>query len=501
MSESRLSSSETKTAQDPATRAHGRHPVSLWRTGLLIAAIVTIPGTVLAQSFGPVAFLNTNSTTDSAFDWRLETATDGEGNWVAVWDTGEILTARSSDNGATWTAPAVLSSLSNDELPDIATDGLGTWIVVWSSDDSLAATIGDDPDILYVTSTDLGATWSAPQALNTNAATDPVSFDEDPDIATDGAGTWVAAWSIDEPGGVFGTDVDVFAARSTDAGVTWSAPTPLNSAATDSGTDAYPEVRSAGAGTWIAAWHSTDSLGGTIGTDLDILFARSTDGGTTWTAPSTLNSGAATDTGNDSVPHVVSDGAGNSIIAWDSNDDLGGTIGTDLDVLYARSDDSGATWTSQAPLNTSAASDALASDFSVRVAADGLGNWAAIWQSTNDLGGTIFTDSDILISRSINAGATWTAPSALASNAATDGSSLDFVPSLTSDNSGNWVAGWTTTYGGGDRDLLFSVGQSAAVSVPTLGMGASAALGLLLLVSGWVVTGRSRGQSPFGARG
>jgi hypothetical protein len=43
-------------------------------------------------------------------------------------------------------------------------------------------------------------------------------------------------------------------------------------------------VTTDGQGTWVAVWDSTDSLGGTIGTDGDILVARSTDGGLTWTA-------------------------------------------------------------------------------------------------------------------------------------------------------------------------------------------------------------------------
>ena len=59
------------------------------------------------------------------------------------------------------------------------------------------------------------------------------------------------------------------------------------------------EVTTDGLGTWVAVWQSGDSLGGTIGwRDWDILVARSTDDGATWTAPVPLNTNAASDVGD-----------------------------------------------------------------------------------------------------------------------------------------------------------------------------------------------------------
>ena len=51
--------------------------------------------------------------------------------------------------------------------------------------------------------------------------------------------------------------------------------------------------------------------------------------------------------------------------------------------------------------------------FPNRVTTDGTGIWLAVWESVDDLGATIGTDSDILVARSTNAGATWSAPSVL----------------------------------------------------------------------------------------
>ncbi|NIP86081.1 MAG: hypothetical protein GTO03_11145, partial [Planctomycetales bacterium] len=92
---------------------------------------------------------------------------------------------------------------------------------------------------------------------------------------------------------------------------------------------------------WVAVWKSAENLGGTIGTDWDILVARSTDNGATWTAPAALNTNADSDSGDDSEPQVATDGAGNWVVVWQSNDDLAGTSGPDYDILRAHSTDNG----------------------------------------------------------------------------------------------------------------------------------------------------------------
>ena len=87
----------------------------------------------------------------------------------------------------------------------------------------------------------------------------------------------------------------------------------------------------------MASWSSSENLGGTIGTDSDILVARSTDNGATWTAPAALNTNATTDTWGDAFPEVTTDGAGNWVAVWTSSENLSGTIGTDDDIFVARS--------------------------------------------------------------------------------------------------------------------------------------------------------------------
>jgi hypothetical protein len=328
-------------------------------------------------------------------------------------------------------------------LPQVTTDGKGSWVAVWQSSDSLGGTIGFENDILVARSTDDGATWTAPAALNSNATGDS-GRDWSPQLTTNGEGSWVAVWSSgDSLGGTIGTDWDILVARSTDDGASWTAPAALNSnAAGDSGDDYVPQVATDGGGSWIAVWESEDSLGGTINTDSDILVARSTDDGASWTAPAALNTNATSDSGGDVSPQLTTDGGGSWVAVWSSGDSLGATIGTDDDILVARSTDDGASWTAPAALNSNATGDS-GNDLEPQVTTDGAESWVAVWTSADSLGGTISTDGDILVAHSTDDGATWTDPAALNTNATSD-SGDDFSPQITTDGGESWVAVWTS---------------------------------------------------------
>lgn len=332
-----------------------------------------------------------------------------------------------------------LTDTRTDLTPVVATDGLGHWVAVWTS----AETVGNsqDADIFVSRSTNNGATWTPQIALNTNAATD-TGVDSSPVIATDGLGNWVAAWySNDTLGGTIGTDNDILVSRSTDNGASWTPPAPLNAnAGGDTGGDFNPGVVTDGVGNWIAAWSSDDSLGGTIGTDYDILIARSTDNGANWTVPEPLNSNADSDSGADAGVHVAKNGSDGWVSVWRSNETLGNTVGTDLDIFFSRSSDAGATWTPPEPLNTNAATDS-GSDEAPKVACDGAGNLTTVWRTRDTLGGTIGQDSDILLARSSDGGATWSDPQPLNTDAETD-SAADTNPLVVTDGLGHWVAAW-----------------------------------------------------------
>ena len=94
-------------------------------------------------------------------------------------------------------------------------------------------------------------------------------------MTTDGGGHWVAAWHSHEDLGGIGTDSDILVSRSSDNGATWTAPAALNTnAATDWGSDWLPQVTTDGAGNWLTVWYSSEPwVGSGIGTDYDILYS------------------------------------------------------------------------------------------------------------------------------------------------------------------------------------------------------------------------------------
>ena len=254
---------------------------------------------------------------------------------------------------------------------------------------------------------------------------------------TDGTGRWIAVWEAPGGGG-FGADRDIFFSVSTDNGLTWSDPQALNTNATsDSGEDRNPQLATNGSGTWIVVWQSSDSLGGTIGTDTDILFSRSTDNGQTWSDPSPVTTAASSDSVSDERPKIATDGSGRWVVVWRSYEMVNAFEFVDS-IQAARSINNGASWGAPVALSNNGITD-TASDENPDVTADGAGNWVVVWESSNDLGGTVGTDRDIFFSRSTNNAQTWSPPSVLNSNAGSDAGN-DVTPSVLADGAGHWMA-------------------------------------------------------------
>ena len=265
---------EERRYDDPATRTeiipHRRlapYYIAHLTLTLLIAAYVPPPE---PPPFVPSlpAPLNTNVATDDRDDFDPQVTTDGAGNWIAVW-----------------------SSIEQHE-----TEGRDADIyIAHSTDDG----VGTDSDIFVATSTDNGINWTDPALLNNNATTETVqsqiAHDGRPAVATDGIGNRIAVWSSNTRLSGVGNDDDIFVARSTDNGSTWSDPAPLNNYETAGyEDDENPTVTTDHTGRWVAAWTSYFYRVG-VGYNSDILVAQSTDNGLTWTDPTLVNNNATND--------------------------------------------------------------------------------------------------------------------------------------------------------------------------------------------------------------
>ena len=434
---------------------------------------------VLVTSTDPLApnpltsSLNTNAATDSGADRFVAIETDGFGSWVTAWPSDDdlsgtigtdfdILTARSSDGGATWSAPTALNTNAatdgDDDSgpPALGTDGSGVWIAAWPSLSDLGGTIGTDRDILFARSTDGGATWSDPSAIDVNALFDSGEDDRVALAYGDGDGVFVALWQSEN--GTFGSDFDIKMSRSTDGGQTWSAAVFLNTnPGGELANDTGPTLASDGLGSWVAVWESDESL---VGGEGDLFVARSSDGAASWTSTRILNTNALFDLGSDERPRITTDGLGTWLLVWDSDDDLGGTIGADRDVLFSRSTDNGARWTAPAALDATALSD-TGDDIHPDPASDTTGGWTVVWESNEDLGGLLGTDSDLLVSRSTDAATSWAPALSLKREGASDLGG-DHFPRIATQPAGSTLVAWHSDDGasgtGSDLDLFVLAG-------------------------------------------
>ena len=288
-----------------------------------------------------------------------------------------VFLARSTDGGATFAAPVAVSTDATDPMrsnsaPWLATDEAGVWVAVWQAVSPQGSPLGADSDIMFSRSTDDGATWSAPAPLNANAATDKMG-DAVPRVATDKTGNWVATWQT------FGADdptskvlSNVHAARSTDNGVTWGAPV-LVSASTEIPDPMYddtPAIAWVGGNDWVLVWVSGETTAPQAQPGGRVWVARSTDEGATFGAPVCLNPGAAFAAA--SHPGVVTAGATLAVV-WDEA--VGGDGQPRLKAAF--SGDAGVTWGAPGLLTTDPAGGGIRPAAAARASGRMLVAWPA----------------------------------------------------------------------------------------------------------------------------
>lgn len=156
---------------------------------------------------------------DAEQDDQVAIGGDSMGNLYLAWQTfdGDIFIARSTDEGKTWSAPKKV----NDETGK-ANVGKASFMVITPDDrvvlmwsDSRTDSEGD----VYADSSADGLTWGVDVMVNDNTA----RYQEDPSMvvatATACKGAIYAVWQDMRNKSSY----DIYAARSTDGGKTWSA--------------------------------------------------------------------------------------------------------------------------------------------------------------------------------------------------------------------------------------------------------------------------------------
>lgn len=329
---------------------------------VLFSLIVSLSAlTGHAQAFSTPK--NLSNTLGSSSEPRI--AVDGRGNINMVWNDNssgafEIFFTRSSNLGSTFSAPQNISNNNGASFaPQMGLDGNGNIYVVWTDNSP-----GND-DIFFSRSIDGGTTFSPPKNLSNNIGN---SFNSD--IVVDIGGAINVVWQDSTAG-----NLDIFFARSTDGGVTFSAPQDVSN---NMGNSGIPQIAVTNSGAINVVWQD-DTTG-----NLDVLFSSSTNGGTSFSTPQNLSN----DSGASIFPEIALDNVGTIGVVWEDTTPL--NSGT----LFSRSTDGGATFS--APLNIS--NNAGITQFP-QIAVDSGGKIDVIWEDNSPGNFDIFSAAPLIPAR------------------------------------------------------------------------------------------------------
>jgi len=218
----------------------------------------------------------------------------------------------------------------------------------------------------------------------------------------------VCAWA-EQQGGSSAVQ-DIFAAVSEDEGNTFAPMVRVDVGdAPHSADSERPQVAICDDGTIICAWEDTRAASGTTGSH-DALVGRSTNGGQSFSAPQALNATTAGTHITSDVSDVQLAVVGNTVYACWLEDALSG-LGQAQELRFARSLNSGLTWSAPAVLNPQIPGHSNGSwphnDASEpRIAVNGSTVIIAYVDDRNQLGGQ--NQDDVFVLVSTNQGATFT---------------------------------------------------------------------------------------------
>jgi hypothetical protein len=388
------------------------------RTAAAAALVVLSAADLHAYiSFGDSRFMHPDAGSDSRDDTAVELATDGAGNWVAA-TTGPFV-SRSSDNGDTWTVPVLIPGASASAgawayEPCVVTAGDGTWLIAWSQTEEGGGF--ETANVMLSRSTDNGATWSAAAPFASNVADD--EYTNRPRLATDGSGNWMAAWHESDP---INGDDDIRFTTSTDNGVTWA---PVQWLAAFMPFDAidqnWPDVATDGTGNWVVSYNEM----GTVALNWRIKVWRSTNFGGSWSGPSSLAMTLGL-----GIADIDTGGPGSFV-----------NVHSELTSIVGTSDDGGTSFGGQRTISQAYGAEQSRS----RIATDGDGNWIAVWDSNDDpYDAAVGGDQDIVFAVSIDNGEHWNQTDAVDfRDARSDLGQNDGWAEIATDGAGRWIAAW-----------------------------------------------------------
>jgi hypothetical protein len=377
------------------------------------------------------------------------------GNVIGVWQQDRwsnggahgLIAGASFDGGATWTRRALPFSAcapnaindpftgapyyrASDPWVSIGPDGRAYAVGLLATNTSLANAGVNDTGIAAVTSTDGGLSWQNPRLIKADKGTSPVFeftqfFNDKESVTADPlhAGVAYVVWDrlqgpSQSPDAILVSRAfrgPVWFSKTTDGGLTWSTPGPIFDPGQNSQTIGNVIIVDPNSGTLYDFFANFQSTGSPKRTPrgISIGVISSTDGGATWSGPTTVSSERVANdvdpnTGDqlrtsEELPFAAIDPHTSQLyVVWE---DARGTGGVNQ-IVFSTSTTAGKTWSqpvaiSKTPTNRPAFTPSIAvkSDGTVGVSYYDLRNLAAgvtdvlptdLWLTTSAAGGGNF---------------------------------------------------------------------------------------------------------------
>ena len=309
-----LSASSLGQSAFPAIAQNGNYTYVVWQSSNSLNSTIFFT----KSSNGGSSFenpLRISQGSNSAFPQIAVSGSHVYSTWIekSVNESTNIVITSSPDAGKSFVTPIQITHhAGNSGIPKIISTGAKVYLV-WEDNSN------GNFQIFLSKSRDYGATFETPHVLSNTIGQSgtPQMFVSDNNI--------YAVW-MSNPSGNY----DVMFAKSTDDGKSFSRPVDISNTKLDSG---YPQFTVSGNNIYVT-WTETIS-----DTNYDVLFAKSTDTGSTFDKPINLSSNL----GESGWPQIAYDG--NVYVSWVDN-----STGN-FDVFITKSSDGGKIF--QTPVNIS----------------------------------------------------------------------------------------------------------------------------------------------------
>jgi hypothetical protein len=340
---------------------------------------------LLISSLGGQNFTTVRNVTQTPGDSLNPRLAVSGSNVYLLWEdtnntgNGQIMFAKSSDRGATFTSARSLSNATGDSTnPNVAVSG-GNVYALWEQVNTNTTSDAANSEVMFAKSSDAGTTFTSARTLSNNPG-----VSTNPNVAVSGGNVYVA-WEDDTAGGS-----EIILVRSTNNGVNFA---PSRNISNSPGESSDPRIAISENNVYVV-WEDY-SLGNS--TQSEIMLIRSTNSGANFVSAEDLS-----DSPGQSTDPRIAVSEGNVYVVWEDATSEGNS-----EIEFVRSADRGATFSTAKNLSNN---DGIS--FDPRVAVSG-NNVYVVWEDTSssataesgtaEAGGS----SDIFLARSTNNGATF----------------------------------------------------------------------------------------------